>query len=114
VTGICSDRQFLGVIGRLLPGFFPELPGQSQYNRRLRRLTPLITTVQMMVAEWIADGQVRLVDGTLIACANPSGLPLTQRVRRACQLRLLPFKEPVRVGHALGAHQRREGRPRRL
>jgi hypothetical protein len=54
-TGICSDRQFLGVIGRLLPGFFPELPGQSQYNRRLRRLTPWITTVQMMVAELIGD-----------------------------------------------------------
>src|ERR1700686_2062111 len=73
VTGICSDRQFLGVIGRLLPGFFPELPGQSQYNRRLRRLTPWITTVQMMVAELIADGEVRLVDGTLIACANYPG-----------------------------------------
>lgn len=73
VTGICSDRQFLGVIGRLLPGFFPELPGQSQYNRRLRRLTPQITTVQMMVAELIADGRVRLVDGTLIACANYPG-----------------------------------------
>jgi Transposase DDE domain len=73
VTGICSDRQFLGVIGRLLPGFFPGLPGQSQYNRRLRRLTPWITTVQMMVAELIADGEVRLVDGTLIACANYPG-----------------------------------------
>jgi DDE family transposase len=72
-TGICSDRQFLGVIGRLLPGFFPELPCQSQYNRRLRRLTPWITTVQMMVAELIADGEVRLVDGTLIACANYPG-----------------------------------------
>ena len=73
VTGICSDRQFLGVIGRLLPGFFPELPGQSQYNRRLRGLTPQITTAQMMVAELIADGQVRLVDGTLIAYANYPG-----------------------------------------
>ena len=73
VTGICSDRQFLGVIGPLLPGFFPELPGQSQYNRRLRGLTPQITTAQMMVAELIADGQVRLVDGTLIACTNYPG-----------------------------------------
>lgn len=45
------------MIGRLLPGFFPDLPGQSQYNRRLRRLTPWITTVQMMLAELIADGQ---------------------------------------------------------
>lgn len=46
------------MIGRLLPGFFPELPGQSQYSRRLRRLTPQITTVQLMVAELIADRQV--------------------------------------------------------
>ena len=72
-TGMCSDRQFLGVIGRLLPGFFPQLPDQSQYNRRLRRLTPWITTVQLMVAELIAEGQIRLVDGTLIACANYPG-----------------------------------------
>ncbi len=106
-TGICSDRQFLGVIGRLLPGFFPELPGQSQYNRRLRRLTPWITTVQMMVAELIADGEVRLVDGTLIACANYPRLRVTQRVRRARQLRILPFQEPVRVGDAPRADQRR-------
>jgi DDE family transposase len=72
-TGICSDRQFLGMIGRLLPGFFPDLPDQSQYNRRLRRLAPWITTVQLMAAELIAEGEVRLVDGTLIACANYPG-----------------------------------------
>jgi hypothetical protein len=72
-TGICSDRQFLGTIGRLLPGYFPALPGQSQYNRRLRRLTPQITTVQLMVSELIADGRIRLVDGTLIKCANYPG-----------------------------------------
>jgi DDE family transposase len=72
-SGLCSDRQFLGVVGRLLPGFFPHLPDQSQYNRRLRRLTPWITTVQLMVAELIAEGHVRLVDGTLIACANYPG-----------------------------------------
>jgi hypothetical protein len=72
-TGVCSDRQFLGVIARLLPGWFPHLPDQSQYNRRLRRLTPWITTTQMMVAELIADGDVRLVDGTLISCANYPG-----------------------------------------
>jgi hypothetical protein len=64
---MASDRQFLGVVGRLLPGFFPQLPGQSQYNRRLRRLTPQITSVQLMVSELIAGRRVRLVDGTLIA-----------------------------------------------
>jgi hypothetical protein len=73
MLGIPSDRQFLGAIGRLLPGWFSHVPEQSQFNRRLRRLTPWMTTVQLMVAEWIADGQIRLVDGTLIACANYPG-----------------------------------------
>jgi Transposase DDE domain len=73
IIGIPSDRQFLGVIEKLLPGWFPELPGQSQFNRRLRRLTPQMTTVQMMLAELTAEGRVRLVDGTLISCANYPG-----------------------------------------
>jgi hypothetical protein len=72
-TGLCSDRQFLGMIGRLLPGWFSHLPDQTQYNRRLRRLTPYITTVQLMVAELIAEGSIRLADGTLIGCANYAG-----------------------------------------
>jgi hypothetical protein len=46
---------------------------QSRYNRRLRRLTPQITTVQLMVAELIAEGRIRLADGTLISCANYPG-----------------------------------------
>jgi Transposase DDE domain len=73
MIGTASDRRFLGTIGLLLPGFFPDLPDQTQYNRRLRRLTPWITTVQLMLAELIAEGQIRLADGTLIACANYPG-----------------------------------------
>jgi hypothetical protein len=72
-TGSCSDRQFLGIIERLLPGWFPHVPDQSQYNRRLRRLAPWIAAVQLQVAELIAEGPIRLVDGTLIACANYPG-----------------------------------------
>jgi DDE family transposase len=73
VTGLPSDRQFLGMVRRLLPGWFAHLPDQTQFNRRLRRLTPQITMVQLMVAELIAEGRVRLVDGTLISCANYPG-----------------------------------------
>ena len=73
VTGLSSDRQFLGMVERLLPGWFPHLPDQTQFNRRLRRLTPQSTAVQLMVAELIAEGEVRLVDGTLIGCANYPG-----------------------------------------
>ena len=73
ITGTCSDRQFLGQVGRLLPGWFPNLPDQSQYNRRLRRLAPALSQVQLLIAELIAQDPIRLVDGTLIGCANYPG-----------------------------------------
>jgi DDE family transposase len=71
--GVPSDRQFLGLIERVLPGWFPKLPSQPQYNRRLRRLTPVITAVQLHLAALVAEGRLRLADGTLIACANYPG-----------------------------------------
>src|SRR5439155_22363486 len=73
--GICSDRQFLGVVGRILPGWFPHLPSQSQYNRRLRALVELIAAVQQRLAGWLDRGDVRLADGTLVACAGYPGCP---------------------------------------
>jgi IS5 family transposase len=71
--GISSDRQFLGLIGRVLPGWFPHLPDQSQYNRRLRALVELISHVQQRLARWLDTGSVRLSDGTMIAVANYPG-----------------------------------------
>ncbi len=71
--GMPSDRQFLGMIAYRLPGWFPHLPDQSRYNRRLRRLVPYIVMVQLGVAELIASGRTRLADGTLISCANYAG-----------------------------------------
>lgn len=71
--GIPSDRQFLGLIAKLLPGWFPHLPCQSQYNRRLRRLAPLLAAVQLQIAELLVSGELRLADGTLIGVANYAG-----------------------------------------
>jgi Transposase DDE domain len=71
--GISSDRQFLGLIGRVLPGWFPHLPDQSQYNRRLRQLVGLISIVQQRLARWLDSGGARLSDGTLIAVAGYPG-----------------------------------------
>jgi hypothetical protein len=71
--GIPSDRQFLGLVGKVLPGWFPHLPEQSQYNRRLRRLTPWIAAVQLRLAELVVEERVLLADGTLIGCANYAG-----------------------------------------
>jgi hypothetical protein len=41
----------LGAVARLLPGWFAHLSDQSQFNRRLRRLTPQMMTVQLMVVD---------------------------------------------------------------
>ena len=71
--GVPSDRQFLGLVGKVLPGWFPHLPEQSQYNRRLRRLAPTIASVQLRVAELIAASDLRIADGTLIGVANYPG-----------------------------------------
>jgi len=71
--GISSDRQFLGLVGRVLPGWFPHLPDQSQYNRRLRGLVELISIVQQQLARWLDTGGVRLADGTQLAVAGYAG-----------------------------------------
>ena len=71
--GISSDRQFLGLVGYRLPGWFPRLPSQSQYNRRLRGLTGLLTIVQQRLAKLLDVGGARLADGTLIGVANYAG-----------------------------------------
>jgi hypothetical protein len=71
--GVPSDRQFLGLVAKVLPGWFPRLPDQSQYNRRLRRLSSTLASVQLRVAELIAASGLRIADGTLIGVANYAG-----------------------------------------
>jgi hypothetical protein len=71
--GISSDRQFLGLVGYRLEGWFPHLPSQSQYNRRLRGLTGLFTAVQQHLARLLDSGGPRIADGTLIGVANYAG-----------------------------------------
>ena len=72
-VGISSDRQFLGLVERLLPGWFPHLPDQSQYNRRLRCLVELISAVQQQLARLLDTGGARLADGSQIPVANYPG-----------------------------------------
>jgi hypothetical protein len=92
--GISSDRQFLGLIGRVLPGWFPHLPEQSQYNRRLRGLVGLIAVVQQRLARWLDRGGIRLSDGTLLGVANYPG----------CQRRS-EFAGFARFGYAKSQHR---------
>src|SRR3954468_24278563 len=92
--GISSDRQFLGLIGRVLPGWFPHLPDQSQYNRRLRTLVELISIVQQRLAYWLDAGAALLADGSQLAVANYAG----------CQQRS-EFAGFARYGYARSQHR---------
>src|SRR5438067_8482347 len=92
--GISSDRQFLGLVGRVLPGWFPHLPDQSQYNRRLRALVELISSVQQQLARWLDTGGVRLADGSQLAVASYPG----------CQQRS-HFAGFARYGYAKSQHR---------
>jgi|ERR1041385_32393 hypothetical protein len=111
VTGLVSDRQFLGMVRRLLPGWFAHLPEQTQFNRRLRRLTPQIAAVQLMVAELIAEGEVRLVDGTLISCANYAGCAKRSEFAPAAAYGYCPSKSRFVWGMRLVAICDRKGVP---
>jgi hypothetical protein len=71
--GLSSDRQFLGLVPKVLPGWFPHLPDQSQYNRRLRALVELMSHVQERLACLLDVGGIRLADGTALAVAGYAG-----------------------------------------
>jgi hypothetical protein len=71
--GLSSDRQFLGLVPKVLPGWFPHLPDQSQYNRRLRALVELMRHVQERLAHLLDVGGIRLADGTALAVAGYAG-----------------------------------------
>lgn len=92
--GISSDRQFLGLVERVLPGWFPHVPEQSQYNRRLRRLVELLAAVQQRLARLLDGGGARLADGTLIEVANYPG----------CAARS-GFAGAARFGYATSQHR---------
>ena len=92
--GISSDRQFLGLVGKVLPGWFAHLPDQSQYNRRLRGLVELISIVQQRLAGWLDTGGARLADGTQLAVASYAG----------CQQRS-HFAGFARYGYAPSQHR---------
>jgi Transposase DDE domain len=109
--GISSDRQFLGLVGYRLPGWFPRLPSQSQYNRRLRGLTGLLTVVQQRLARLLDAGGVRLADGTLIGVANYAGCAQRSEFAGAAAYGFCPSKSEWVWGVRLVLRTDRRGLP---
>jgi len=107
--GVPSDRQFLGLVGKVLPGWFPHLPSQSQYNRRLRRLAPLIASVQLRVSELIARSELRIADGTVVIREGHRARELVIVVGGAL-LATRAGGAPLSVGHGFPARLVAPGR----
>jgi hypothetical protein len=72
VMGISSDREFLAVAGKRLPGLFPKLPLQPGFHKRRRRLTE---TIEWLIGVFAADcpghsDPVVLLDSTPVECGR--------------------------------------------
>ena len=106
--GTCPDRQFLGLVDRVLPGWFPHLPDQSQYNRRLRALVELISH-RPAAARPLGRRRRRAARATEQPARRQQlpGLPATKPFRRVRTLRLRALASPLRVGRAARLAHRR-------
>jgi hypothetical protein len=68
--GFTSERRWLWAAPKLVGHLFPRLLSQSEYNRRLRHLAPLMDdTLRWLAADTPSSfDTVRLLDGTKIIC----------------------------------------------
>jgi hypothetical protein len=103
--GISSDRQFLGLVGFRL---VCASAGPDPVQPSAAPATPYITTVQLTVAELIAEGRVRLHPDQL---RQLSRLRIPEPLRRPYWLWLLALEQPVHLGYAAGLGERSEGGP---
>ncbi|MFD0476501.1 hypothetical protein ACFQ0B_55940 [Nonomuraea thailandensis] len=79
LLGIHSEARWLRFVPEHLPGAFPYLPGQSGYNKRLRKALPLVKQAIRALAQdtdlW--SDPVWVADSTPIECGRSR--PTTQR-----------------------------------
>ena len=77
-----EERRWLRVAPRRIGHLFPRLPCQSEYNRHLRGLGPVLSAIALQLARMVPawHERLRLMDGTPVRCGasrvtvNRSGL----------------------------------------
>ncbi|HLE99669.1 MAG TPA: IS982 family transposase [Gaiellaceae bacterium] len=72
IMGIPSDRRFLKVARKRLRGLFPEIPSQSAYFKRRRRLADTIEWLMSIFASQSPgfSDDLLLIDSTPVECAR--------------------------------------------
>ena len=80
LLGYTSERRWLRYAHQNLRAMFPALPGQSGYNKRLRKLAPTIAwLIGVLGADTgVGDDDLWVVDSTPVECARS-----TETVKRS-------------------------------
>jgi hypothetical protein len=70
LLGCDSERRWMRTAPGRIGHLFPRLPGQSEYNRRLREAAPALLTASMWLARAVPTWweKLRLMDGTPVRC----------------------------------------------
>ncbi|MDR3360953.1 MAG: hypothetical protein LBO20_10020 [Bifidobacteriaceae bacterium] len=76
LLGHVNERRWVRVVKTHLTGYFPHVPGQSGYNKRLRKLAETINFVR----DWLARSTDQWCDGLWLADSTPveCGRPRTR------------------------------------
>src|ERR671913_170880 len=84
LLGFASERRWLRYAHRHLLELFPNLPGQSGYNKRLRRLADTMAWLvgRLGAATSIGDDTVWVVDSTPVECGRSRGTARSFRAGR--------------------------------
>ena len=102
LLGYTSERRWLRYAHQNLRAMFPALPGQSGYNKRLRKLAP---TIAWLIGVLVADARdgdddLWVVDSSPVECARSDGEGQTLGSGRVGPVRLLRLALPLLLGSA--------------
>ncbi len=100
LLGHTSERRRLRYARANLLRMFPDLPGQSGYNKRLRKLVDTMSPlVSMLGADTqIADDDLWVVDSTPVECGRSRETAKRSDVARMGRIRLLRLPLQILVG----------------
>ena len=72
LLGFTSEARWLRHVTTRMPGMFPDLPQQSGYNKRLRKLSATMSwlVATLSAATSVGDDDVWVVDSTPVECGR--------------------------------------------
>lgn len=116
ILGIPSDRRFLAFAGKYLTHLFPQLPGQSGYFKRRRRLADTLEWLMGIFASQSPgfEDDLLLIDSTPVECARSKETVKRSQLADAADYGWCPSHSRLFWGFRLHAIFSPDGTPRAL